>query len=164
MGADGFNPWVGSAYSMWFIALKILNYSSDKQSVVENLIVVGVVPGPRKPAQFKWYMKMVTEELKEMMDGVQCDNPLNAEEKAWVYADLMVLSMDHPGFGEVLDVECVGAKNGCKCCHLQGTRHDGVRQYSYGGAARRELGFEGADKDLRDDGNVICIGADSGMC
>ena len=56
---DGFNPWKGSPYTMWFLCVKILNYKPKPGSKTSNLIVVGLVSGPRAPKQFHWYTSMV---------------------------------------------------------------------------------------------------------
>ena len=135
LAADGFNPWKGGNYTMWFIALKILNYKAKPGSKRENLIIVAIVNGPRAPASYKWYVRMVTDELKLLQKGVQSKHPFSSGE-AWVYADLKIVSADHPGFAELLNCHHCGAKRACKLCDLTGTRLAGQRQFSYLSARR----------------------------
>lgn len=149
LAADGFNPWKGGNYTMWFIALKILNYKAKPGSKRENLIILAIVNGPRAPASYKWYVRMVTDELKILQKGVKSKHHSSSGE-AWVYADLKIVSADHPGFSELLNCHHCGAMRACKLCDLTGTRLAGQRQFSYL-SARRYLGFTGQDLVLRQD-------------
>lgn len=149
LAADGFNPWKGGNYTMWFIALKILNYKAKPGSKRENLIIVAIVNGPRAPASYKWYVRMVTDELKLLQKGVKSKHPFSSGE-AWVYADLKIVSADHPGFSELLNCHHCGAKRACKLCDLTGTRLAGQRQFSYL-SARRYLGTTEQDSVVRQD-------------
>ena len=147
---DGFNPWKGSPYTIWFLCVKILNYKPNPGSKTSNLIVIGLVSGPRAPKQFHWYTQMVKEELDLLEKGVLSIHPYDSDRQAWVYADLILFSADHPGYGELLNVQYAGAKWACKLCTIQGTKHCGVRCFSYEGT-RRDLGFTGQDEAIRKD-------------
>ena len=148
LAGDAFNPWKNSNYSIYFLALKILNYRPKPGSQRENLIIVAIVSGPRAPAQYKWYVRMLTDELRVLKQGVQIRKPDGSS--AWVYADLKIVAADHPGFAELLNCQHCGASRACKLCDLEGTRHTGQRQFSYL-SARRYLTFEGDDAAIRQD-------------
>ena len=65
----------------------------------------------------------ITSQLTVFTAGVKSTHPDDSTGTAWVYAEIAILSTDHPGVDGVLDVHIAGATCGCKFCHLQGTRH-----------------------------------------
>ena len=92
LACDGFNPWRGVQYTIWFIALRILNLQQDQTSSVHtqhtqhtqfhthtthlvshphnlsyiqtaDLITVAIICGPREPKTLQYYASDIVEQL-----------------------------------------------------------------------------------------------------
>lgn len=71
MNIDWFQPFTHSIYSTGAIYLTIQNLPRNERYKIENIILVGVMPGPSEPRlTVNGYITPLVEELKEFWEGV----------------------------------------------------------------------------------------------
>ena len=71
MNVDWFKPFVrGTAYSTGAIYLTIQNLPRHERYQQENLILVGLIPGPSEPSSLNAYLTPLIGELHELWQGV----------------------------------------------------------------------------------------------
>lgn len=67
---DGFQVFKRAKHTAWPLILINMNLDPAIRYQWENMICVGLIPGPRKPKNFNSFMWVYTEELKEAAHGV----------------------------------------------------------------------------------------------
>lgn len=71
MNVDWYQPFKNSPYSVGVIYLAILNLPREERFKQENIILVGVIPGPKEPKNnINTYLDPLVDELRELWDGV----------------------------------------------------------------------------------------------
>jgi len=72
MNVDCFQPFKHSPYSVGVIYLALMNLPRGKRYKRENIIVVGIIPGPGEPSSLNPYLVPLVSELKELWeDGIE---------------------------------------------------------------------------------------------
>ena len=72
LNVDWFKLYEHTNYSVGVIYLTIDNLPRDKRFLVENVIIVGCIPGPREPKlNINSYLKPLVDELLELYHGIQ---------------------------------------------------------------------------------------------
>jgi hypothetical protein len=134
IACDGFNPWRGVQYTMWFLACRILNMKLAHAAKTDDVITVGITCGPREPKTLQYYAAGIVEELillrandisvpRSMDNGSVVDVPLQAH--------LVAVIGDYPALCKMLNAQGVSAKLACVQCWVVGLRLLGLRQYCY---------------------------------
>ena len=71
LNIDWFQPFKHSTYSMGAMYIAIQNLPRDERYRSENIILTGVIPGPREPKLvMNSYLGPLVDELKQLWDGV----------------------------------------------------------------------------------------------
>ena len=71
MNIDWFQPFKHSTYSMGAIYIAVQNLPREERYNSENIILTGVIPGPREPKKtMNSYLRPLVDELKILWDGV----------------------------------------------------------------------------------------------
>ena len=111
LACDGFQPWRGVQYTMWFLAVRILNLKMQHIASVAELITIGIISGPREPATLQYYADEVVQQLllfqanrvtiaRSLPDGCTVD--------VLVLAFLVAVIGDYPALCKMLHVQGVG--------------------------------------------------------
>ena len=110
LACDGFQVWTGVNYTIWFLALRILNLKNDHAASTEDLITIGIIPGPREPKTLQFYANRIVKQLLLLQA-----NTVKVPRRIWerdfwipVYAYLVALIGDYPGLTKMLNVQGVG--------------------------------------------------------
>ena len=70
INVDWFQPFKFSRYSVGVIYLVLMNLPRNEQFKVENVILVGVIPGPHEPSRaINTYLSPLVDELLVLWDG-----------------------------------------------------------------------------------------------
>ena len=70
LNVDWFQPYTHTQVSIGVIYLTVLNLSRSIRYKRENVIIIGVLPGPKEPkTHINSFLKPLVEELKELWDG-----------------------------------------------------------------------------------------------
>ena len=115
LNADWFNPYKHSPYSVGVIYLVVLNLPRSERYKVENLLLVGIIPGPSEPSlNLNSYLAPLVEELVELWnDGVAVMRDVN---QIVVKAALLCVSCDIPAARKVCGFLSHAARLGCSKC------------------------------------------------
>lgn len=77
LNIDWFQPFKRYTYSYGAMYITILNLPRDERYMLENTILVGVIPGPREPIKtMNNYLMPLIRDLKHLWDGVYMTNSL----------------------------------------------------------------------------------------
>ena len=117
MNLDWFQPFKHSAYSVVVIYLAIMNLPRAERFKRENIIVVGILPGPGEPSSLNPFLVPVTTELNELWsNGIELCHLSPAREPQKFFAALLLVACDVPAARKLCGFLGHGAKRGCSKC------------------------------------------------
>ena len=98
---DWFQPFDHTQHSEGAIYLTILNLPREERYLQENVLIVGVIPGPHEPKlNINSFLEPFTREMLEFWDGIVMDTAQNM--KVLVRAALLCVACDIPAARKVL--------------------------------------------------------------
>ena len=115
INVDWFQPFKHSTYSLGAIYIAILNLPRRERYNTENVILVGVIPGPSEPKKtMNTYLRPLVDELKALWNGVimQCDSGGSVI----VRAELICTACDIPAARKVSGFVGFNAYHACSRC------------------------------------------------
>ncbi len=132
LNVDWFNPFKHSPYSVGAIYLVLLNLPRSERYKVENVLLVGLLPGPTEPhLNLNTYLDPLVDELIVLWnDGIPIVGP--SQEVVTVRAALMCVSCDIPAIRKTCGFLGHGAKMGCSKC-TKVFESSGFNKVSYAG-------------------------------
>ena len=111
MNLDWFQPFKHSPYSVGVIYLAIMNLPRAERFTRENIIVVGILPGPGEPSSLNPFLIPVVSELKEIWsDGIEVHHLSPAREPQKFFAALLLVACDVPAARKLCGFLGHGAK------------------------------------------------------
>ena len=115
LSSDGFNPWRGVQYTMWFLAVRILNLKIDRIARTDMLITLGITCGPREPSTLQFYLNDIVKEVVYMQaNNVTIPRPVTDPQgkvttvQVRILAYIIALIGDYPALSKLLNVQGVG--------------------------------------------------------
>ena len=130
MNVDCFQPYERSTYSLGAIYLTIQNLPRDVRFKPENIVLVGVLPGPHEPSGTvnSYLTPLVIELQKAWASGFSLPTHLGID--ITVKLALSCVACDIPASRKVSGFLGHTAALGCnKCMKVFSTHADGVRDY-----------------------------------
>lgn len=115
LNVDWFQPYKRSMYSAGAIYLSVLNLPRAERFTSENILLVGVIPGPHEPElTINTFLKPLVEELLQLWDGVV----MQTQDKRLVLvrAALLCVACDVPAARKVCGFCGHRALRGCSKC------------------------------------------------
>ena len=130
---DWFQPFKHSKYSIGAIYLTVMNLPRSLRNKQENVILVGLLPGPSEPSNLDGYLKPLVDELNELWDGKEL-KLYNATSTKLVRCALLCAACDLPAGRKLCGFLSYSAHKGCSRClkDFKGT----VRDMNYSGFER----------------------------
>lgn len=129
LNVDWFNPFEHTKHSEGAIYLSILNLPRRERFLQENIILVGVIPGPKEPSlHINSFLKPLVKELKELWRGIVLED--YSGHSVLVRGALLCCSCDIPASRKVCGFIGHGGFRGCSRCLLSfptesfGDKHD----------------------------------------
>lgn len=128
---DGFQLWKRSKKTSWPLLFTNDNLDATIRCHDDNLICVGLIPGPNKPKNFESFYYVVIEELLILAIGIRIYD---------AYTSKMITLRVYAIFGcgdmpacavAFLQGKIPGAKHPCRACHIEGVRIIGTRNMSH---------------------------------
>ena len=111
---DWFQPYKHTEYSVGAIYISILNFPRQLRYCRENMIVVGIIPGPREPKLvMNSYLECLVEDLLKLWKGVKMLTP---EGQQVVKAILICAASDVPASRKMGGFVGHAAQKGCSRC------------------------------------------------
>jgi hypothetical protein len=117
LNVDWFNPFKHTQHSEGAIYLSVLNLPRKERFLQENIILVGVIPGPKEPSlQINSYLNPLVAELKKLWAGVLLKN--HNGHSILVRAALLCCSCDIPASRKLCGLAGHNAVKACSKCLL----------------------------------------------
>jgi Transposase family tnp2 len=116
--------------SAWPIILINFNLLPEIRTQIENLIPIGVIPGPKSPKSLDSFFIPLVEECKTLAHGIQTYDALS-HQSFELHAYLITFSGDLPAISKLLCLRGHGSYSPCRCCLMKGTRIHGTRNSKY---------------------------------
>lgn len=117
LNVDWFQPFHHSTYSIGVIYLAILNLPRYERYKPENVVVVGIIPGPHEPKlHINSFLEPLVDELMELWQGVIMKSSQGMP--VLVKAALLCVACDIPASRKVSGFVGPQAIQGCSKCTL----------------------------------------------
>ena len=117
LNVDWFQPFQHTQHSEGAIYLSVLNLPRQERFLKENIILVGVIPGPKEPAyHINSFLKPLVNDLLKMWDGVYLKTANNIT--TLVRAALICVGCDIPAARKTCGFLGHRATMGCSKCLL----------------------------------------------
>lgn len=117
MNVDWFQPFKHSPYSVGVIYLAFMNLPRGERYRRENIIVVGIIPGPGEPSSLNPYLVPVVSELNELWeDGIEVCHSGSPRIPERFFAALLLVACDVPAARKLCGFLGHGARRGCSKC------------------------------------------------
>ncbi|KAI8490511.1 hypothetical protein Bbelb_317790 [Branchiostoma belcheri] len=136
LNCDWYQPYKHSEYSVGVLYLVVLNLPREERFKEENMIVVGLIPGPKEPKiDINSFLEPLVDELQDLWKGVLLSD--NSVLGAQLYrAALVCLSSDIPAARKCGGFVGHGALRGCSKCLRMFTRSRFGTKADYSGFDR----------------------------
>ncbi|XP_035986582.1 uncharacterized protein LOC118560045 isoform X2 [Fundulus heteroclitus] len=116
LNVDLFQPFKDAPYSVGAIYLVILNLPREDRFKEENMILVGLIPGPKEPSlHMNAFLDSLVDELQELWHGVILEDSSLLGHQVY-RAALLCLSSDIPATRKCGGFVGHGAYRGCHKC------------------------------------------------
>ena len=123
---------------MGAIYLIIQNLPRRLRYQKENIVLVGVIPGPKEPKHsINSFLRQLVEELKEFWQGVVIDCKFHSQKQIYVRAALTCCACDIPATRKLCGFVGHSALLGCSKC---------LKQFTYDSSTHK-MDFSGYDRD-----------------
>ena len=113
---DAFAPFDKSSYSILPLVVVALNLPESIRFKPENMIVVGIVQGPKTAETLQPYLHHFVDQLLDL-DA----NPINRADGGCSKVKLLLTVNDYPGHGKVNLQQVQGSYYGCIKCEFKVT-------------------------------------------
>lgn len=127
---DGFAPFKKRHYSAWPLLLINLNLPPSERMKHDNLICVGVIPGPKAPKDLDSFVIPVIEELEVLQDGIDAFDR-STMEAFTLRAHIIDICGDMPAVAKLTRMKGPVAKKPCRRCDIEGVRVPGSRSTAH---------------------------------
>ena len=155
MNVDWFQPFVHTTYSLGAIYLTIQNLPRHMRYKEENILLVGLIPGPFEPKlSINSYLTPLVEELKEAWDKGMRLTIYNGTSVTFRVA-LSCVSCDLPASRKVCGFLGHNARLGCNKC-LKPFETPALGQTNYSGYDRSSWPCRSAEKHRSDVRETLC--------
>lgn len=116
LNVDWFNPYEETQYSVGAIYLVVQNLPRSERFKVSNIILVGLIPGPKEPKSINPYLDLLVDDLHQLFHGVNIPYRNTACNEIKVRALLTCIVSDLPATRKVCGFLGVNATQGCSKC------------------------------------------------
>lgn len=114
LNVDWFNPYKHVAYSVGAIYICILNFPRHLRYQKENMILIGIIPGPNEPSlHINSFIEPLVVDLQKLWKGVQMTTPDGVKT---IRAALLCTAADIPATRKLCGFVGHGALKGCSRC------------------------------------------------
>ena len=127
LNIDWFQPYKHTQYSVGVIYLIVMNLPRSERFRRENLIVVGIIPGPNEPSlTVNSFLDQMVVELNELWKGV---NIKLSGVDTMIRGALLCTGCDIPAGKKVCGFKGFGTPRGCSRCSKEFSGSGFVRNY-----------------------------------
>jgi Transposase family tnp2 len=116
---DGVQAVRQKTHSVWPLMLIQPNLPPDIRYKKENLILVGIIPGPKHPSNLTSFLQPLIDEFKRLEQGVRAWDGYR-EEWFTLTASLLHIGGDQPACALMMGMKGPRGKHPCRCCDIAG--------------------------------------------
>lgn len=119
LNCDWFQLYTNSVYSCGGIYITIQNLPREVRNLRKNVLLCCLLPGPGEPKtyQINHYLRLLVDELQELIPGVQIQTMHHGIQT--VKAALTMIACDLPATRKVIGMTSYNSTNACsKCNHI----------------------------------------------
>ena len=113
LNIDWFQPFSHTQHSEGVIYMTVLNLPRKQRYLQENIILVGVIPGPHEPKKLNSFLYPLVNELCKLWQGVVLKTKLGT---LIIRAALLCIACDVPATRKVCGFVAHNALHGCSKC------------------------------------------------
>lgn len=121
LSTDGFAPFKRRTKTAWPLILINYNLPPETRSLLQNVLGLGVIPGPKKPADFDSFLWPLAQELLHLAVGVHAYDSLSDDFFA-LRAYLILVFGDIPAISMVMRMKGHNGFCPCRMCSIKGVR------------------------------------------
>jgi hypothetical protein len=121
LSTDGYAPFKKRKKTAWPILLFNYNLPPDVRFHQDEVLCVGVVPGPKKPIDFDSFLWPLVEELLDLELGVTAWDAAK-QEQFTLRAHLLLVFGDMPAVAMMMRMKGHNGLCPCRFCHIRGIR------------------------------------------
>lgn len=121
LSTDGFCPFKRRKQSCWPIILFNYNLPPEIRVQLDNLLSVGVIPGPHSPKDMNSFLQIFVDELVDLARGVPTAD-VRGQELFMLRAHLLAIFGDIPAVSKILDFIGHNGLLPCRFCLIPAIR------------------------------------------
>ena len=131
LNVDWFQPFTHTAFSVGVLYLSVMNLPRHLRYKRENIIIVGIIPGPNEPQSLNPFLQPLVKDLKKLWKGVnlQIQTPSGIVEQV-VHCAVLGVGCDIPAARKACGFLGHSAKLGCSKCFKEFPGTVGNMNYS----------------------------------
>ena len=131
LNLDWFQPYDGTIYSIGVIYTAICNLPRNIRFKRENLLILGILPGPNKVSLHKinHYLAPIIDELESLWSGITLNRTYEYENGKRIRAALILVSCDIPATRKICGY--ISALVSCHRCEKKANYEN--RQHNFTG-------------------------------
>lgn len=124
LSSDGFAPFKKRKHSAWPLILFNYNLPPTVRFWLENIICIGVIPGPKAVKDIDSFLVPLVAELEQLEDGVKVFDR-SKRELFELHAHLIKIFGDMPAMAKLMRMKGHMGIKPCRMCHISGVRIPG---------------------------------------
>ena len=118
---DGFAPFKKRKHTAWILLIFNYNLPPDQRFQKDNILCVGIIPGPKKPSDTDSFIYPLVRELLELANGVSAYDALSNSLFA-LHAYVIAGFGDIPAVSMLMHMKGHNSLCPCRMCEIQGIR------------------------------------------
>lgn len=111
---------IGRQHTVWPIILLNYNLSPEIRFKQENIVCFGIVPGPKKPSDFKSFLWPLVQQFKILHRGVEALDGSQLNARFTLRAHIVVIGTDMPAKDMLMGLSGHSARHYCNYCSVRG--------------------------------------------
>jgi hypothetical protein len=121
LSTDGYLPFHKRKKTAWPLFIYNYNLPPEARFLAENVLHLGVIPGPKKPADFDSFIWPLVEELLMLELGVELWDTV-CQERFLLHAYLLVVFGNIPAMSMVMRMKGHNGIHPCQHCEIEGVQ------------------------------------------
>ncbi|QRW24981.1 Retrotransposon-derived protein PEG10 [Rhizoctonia solani] len=119
LSTDGVGPFKTRKQQCWPLIIINYNLPPSIRTRLENILCLGVIPGPRTPKELDTFLEPFIDELEELARGVPAFNAANRHPFV-LRAYLIAAFGDMPAVAKMMEMKGPNGKLPCQACKIHG--------------------------------------------
>ena len=130
LSTDGYGIFTRGQATAWPLVMFNYNLPPEARFHSDNLLALGVIPGPNKPADMDSFLIPLAEELFQLAAGVKTYDALSGSHFN-LRAFLLVIFGDFPAISMLMKMKGVNGISPCRSCKITAAQIPGDKNRTY---------------------------------